>query len=166
MIIYKTTNLINGKIYIGKASGKRARKIWYLGSGKWIRRAVVKHGRENFRRVTIDVAESKLDQSRKEVFWIDFYDARNPKVGYNFGPGGEGNGGIWLGRHHTEESKLKISKARKGMKFSEEHKQNMRMVLRGKSWCLEDGKRVWHLDKVAKYILRSDVSNVKNMEGR
>jgi len=31
----------------------------------------------------------------------------------------------WLGRHHTEESKRKISEARKGMKFTEEHKRNI-----------------------------------------
>lgn len=125
MIIYKTTNLLDGKIYIGKASGRRARKSWYIGSGKWLKRAILKYGRENFKRCVIDVAESKLDQSRKEVFWIAFYDARNPLIGYNLGPGGEGNGGIWKGRHHTEEAKQKISLTRTGMKFSEAHRQRL-----------------------------------------
>lgn len=32
---------------------------------------------------------------------------------------------VWLGKHHSEETKKKISEARKGMKFSEEHKRNI-----------------------------------------
>lgn len=37
--IYKTTNLINGKFYIGKDENN---KLWYLGAAKWWREYWVK----------------------------------------------------------------------------------------------------------------------------
>ena len=48
-IIYKTTNLVNGKIYIGKARQKRTLDERYFGSGILLKKAVKKHGKENFR---------------------------------------------------------------------------------------------------------------------
>lgn len=43
--IYKTTNLLNGIIYVGK--DKRSRP-GYLGSGTHLKRALLKYGKENF----------------------------------------------------------------------------------------------------------------------
>lgn len=48
-IVYKTTNLINGKIYIGKHSTAKL-DDGYLGSGYYILEAIKKHGKENFTR--------------------------------------------------------------------------------------------------------------------
>lgn len=45
MIIYKTTNKINGKIYIGRYCGNRSS---YLGSGSYLKRAIRKYGKDNF----------------------------------------------------------------------------------------------------------------------
>jgi hypothetical protein len=45
--IYKTTNLINGKIYIGQHKG--CLSSHYIGSGKLIRWAINKYGKRNFR---------------------------------------------------------------------------------------------------------------------
>jgi len=45
--IYKTTNLINGKIYIGQSFKHNCK---YLGSGIFLKRAIKKYGIENFRR--------------------------------------------------------------------------------------------------------------------
>ena len=124
MIVYKTTNLINGKIYIGKACGKRAIEN-YLGSGRYFKRAVAKYGKENFRRITIDIAENREDQNRKEIFWIDFYDARNSLVGYNVALGGEG--GLV-----SEEHKEKLRKAKVGVPRSEETKRKLRIAMLGR----------------------------------
>ena len=46
MIIYKTTNLVNGKIYIGKDSKNNPN---YLGSGNLLKKALIKYGKENFK---------------------------------------------------------------------------------------------------------------------
>ena len=47
MIIYKTTNLINGKIYIGMSKNKKEN---YLGSGIYLKYAIDKYGKENFKK--------------------------------------------------------------------------------------------------------------------
>jgi len=55
MVIYKITNKINGKIYIGKR--KLAKKLFemsnYWGSGKYIKMAINKYGKDNFTREVI-----------------------------------------------------------------------------------------------------------------
>jgi hypothetical protein len=47
VIIYKTTNLINNKIYIGKSNTNNSD---YLGSGKRLKLAIKKYGKENFKK--------------------------------------------------------------------------------------------------------------------
>ena len=53
MQIYKITNLINGKIYIGQDSNDR---LDYFGSGLLIKRAIKKYGKENFNKQIIPKA--------------------------------------------------------------------------------------------------------------
>jgi hypothetical protein len=59
-MVYKTTNLINGKYYIGFHSTNDL-DDGYLGSGKYIRRAIEKYGPENFKREIIMVFDNKED---------------------------------------------------------------------------------------------------------
>ena len=118
MIIYKTTNLINGSIYIGKACDRNIIRN-YLGSGTYLKRAIKKYGRENFYRTIIDLAENKRDQSSKERFWISFYRENGHNV-YNIAPGGEGGCG-----NHSEQTKKKIGEAHRGSHRSEEVRRIM-----------------------------------------
>jgi group I intron endonuclease len=84
--IYKTTNLINGKIYIGKSSKDDPS---YLGSGIIIKEAIQKYGVENFIREIIEYcSDDVIDQ--REIFWIDQMNARIRGIGYNIAPGGFG----------------------------------------------------------------------------
>ena len=46
--IYKTSNLINNKIYIGKRQKSKFDK-YYLGSGKKLKSAIQHYGKENFK---------------------------------------------------------------------------------------------------------------------
>lgn len=85
MIIYKTTNLINGKIYIGYDTKEDSN---YLGSGSIFRKAIKKYGKENFRKSIIDSSDSFEELCLKEIFWIDFYNARDSEIGYNVSEGG------------------------------------------------------------------------------
>lgn len=57
-IIYKTTNLLDGKFYIG-AHSTEILEDGYLGSGKYLKRAVLKYGRENFAREILFVYSDK-----------------------------------------------------------------------------------------------------------
>jgi group I intron endonuclease len=87
MQIYKITNLINGKIYVGKDKNDRND---YFGSGRLIKRAVTKYGRENFRKEIIESCNTISELNDKEIFWILELKSRDPKIGYNIAKGGDG----------------------------------------------------------------------------
>lgn len=110
MVVYKTTNLVNGKIYIGQDSKNNPD---YLGSGVIIKRAIKKYGKENFIKEVIDICKNKEILDEKEKFWIKKCNSRDDLIGYNITEGGEG----CLGLTHSEESKNKMSKAHKGNKY-------------------------------------------------
>ena len=142
MIVYKTTCLVNGKIYIGKACGSRIIKN-YLGSGTYIKRAINKYGKENFIRTIIDSTDNRKDQNLKEIFWINFYGSRNPEVGYNITLGGDGGSFSSL---FSEETRQKMSESAKercknskhnvsmyGKHHTEETKRKMRVSHVGKN---------------------------------
>jgi hypothetical protein len=158
MFIYKTTNLINGKIYIGKYQGKLRN---YLGSGKILRRSMKKYGKENFvKEIIEDGIEDKKLLCEREIYWINFYNSRDPKIGYNLTKGGEGNsspkpeiikrylsemnsgsGNPFYGKTHSDETKAILSEkskeggpsSAKGRKRSDETKRKISESRRGEN---------------------------------
>lgn len=88
--IYITTNLINGKRYIGKKVFDGASR-WksYLGSGTYLTKAIKKYGRENFIRDIVDIAYSEEELNEKEKMWIENYNAVESDDFYNQIEGGE-----------------------------------------------------------------------------
>jgi len=108
MYIYKITNKINNKIYIGKRISKR-KKYW--GSGTLIKQAIKKYGENNFIFEIIENCENEKMLSEREIFWIKHFDSRNRIVGYNLAEGGEGNNTskYWLKREFSDEHKKNIS---------------------------------------------------------
>jgi len=58
--IYKTTNTLNGMFYIGRHSTKDLND-GYLGSGKYLKNAIKKYGRENFLREILEFCNSSDD---------------------------------------------------------------------------------------------------------
>jgi len=125
--IYETTNLVNGKKYIGQ---KKSNKFTnYLGSGKIICQAIKKYGKENFEVKLIEECISQEHLNEKEIYWIDFYNAVENKKYYNISFGGSSP---MKYRKHTEEHKQKISEGLKksnhplhGSHHSEETKKKM-----------------------------------------
>ena len=63
--IYKTTNLLSGRYYIGMHSTNDL-EDGYLGSGNRLRRAIKKHGKENFIREILEFCESREELKLKE----------------------------------------------------------------------------------------------------
>lgn len=55
MVIYITTNLINGKQYIGKDARNNPK---YLGSGTYLIKSIKKYGKENFKKEIIEHCSS------------------------------------------------------------------------------------------------------------
>jgi len=112
MLIYKTTNLINNKIYIGQKQIMKTEKELlnsnYYGSNKKLKEDIKSIGKENFKREIIDYSDDFDELNKKEEYWIEKYDATNPEIGYNVSKKTGKN--FWLGCHHTDESKAKTSK--------------------------------------------------------
>ena len=147
--VYITTNLINGKKYIGQ---RMFRKRWknYLGSGTIFKRAINKYGKENFSREIIAIAYSKDELNLMEIEFINNHDAIDSLDYYNLSFGGDAfNSGLHfsdehkkkmslaqmgnkncLGNKHTEESKKKMSES--ALKMSDEHKENLSLAQKGK----------------------------------
>ena len=138
--IYLTTNIINGKKYIGqRVFDERCNWKTYLGSGKHFKRAVNKYGRENFSREIVSIAYSKEEINLLEIEFIKNHDAVKSEDYYNLSSGGEGGN---AGSHYSEESKLKLSKARKGIKYSEDSKKKMSEAQKGKPKSEEHRKNI------------------------
>jgi group I intron endonuclease len=124
MVIYLVTNLVNGKKYIGMDSNNCPK---YLGSGVFIKKAINKYGRENFKKEILQICETKEELLDAEKTWIDFYDAVNSKQFYNIREGGQGGD---IRDYLTEEDIIKwknnisLGKTglRKGIPLSEKNK--------------------------------------------
>lgn len=123
MIIYKITNLINNKIYIGKSIKNDPN---YFGSGLLINKSIKKYGIENFKKDIIDESISSInDLNEKEKFWIKYFNSIDLNIGYNIAYGGDG--GDLITNNPNKEHFLEYCRNRKGIKngmFGKKHNQN------------------------------------------
>ena len=89
--IYKRTNLINNKVYIGQTiNNPEIRWKAEDTSQQAIGVAVRTYGSENFLNEIIDYASSREELNEKEKYWISYYDSNNKEKGYNRTKGGSG----------------------------------------------------------------------------
>jgi len=124
--IYITTNLINGKKYIGQRMYCRDWR-YYLGSGKYFKLSIKKYGRENFKREIIEIAYSKEELNKLEKKHIKKHNAVESKKYYNILEGG--NGSPTAGTHYSDELKKKLSLANIGYKASDETRKKISFAL-------------------------------------
>ena len=90
MYIYKITNIINGKCYIGQ-SIHPIQKRFHRHINDSINniidthfaRAIRKYGESNFLLEQIDTATNQKELTEKEQYWIKYYKSNNPSYGYN-----------------------------------------------------------------------------------
>lgn len=98
IFVYKTTNLINGKFYIGVHATNKL-DDGYLGSGKVLNQAIQKYGRDKFKREilfefdNIEDAYNKESEIVTEDFCLD-------ESNYNISLGGFGNHCRMSGKNH------------------------------------------------------------------
>lgn len=129
--IYRITNLINGKTYIGqrKCRTKRPETDTYMGSGLYIKRAEKKYGMENFKKeILAKNVETKEMIDELEISYIK-YERMKAHYGlisgcYNIADGGGGNTGpcsdetrakiSYNSSHISDETRAKMSTAHKG----------------------------------------------------
>lgn len=123
-IVYKTTNQINGRFYIGVHCGRDQR---YLGSGKALKRAIAKWGRDCFIRETLASFDQAEDAFLYEAELLTPSMLSNPLC-YNMMPGGRG---LRKGVSHSATTKQKISQSHIGRKQSSLTKERRSKSLTG-----------------------------------
>lgn len=119
MHVYKLTNKINNKIYIGKSNNPEARFKRHIKAASnvpfilhkdtlYIHRAINYHGVNNFALEVIENCTSDKEAFEREIFWIKHYGSNIKNKGYNLNEGGLGGGAP------NDEVKTKISNTLKG----------------------------------------------------
>lgn len=108
--VYQITNLINGKIYVGKhKSTKHPFNNDYYGSGKQISAAIEKYGKENFKKEVLHFCSSLKEMSNREAEIVTEEFVKR-KDTYNMHKGGPGG---WDHYNGTERHKSNSSKGGK-----------------------------------------------------
>lgn len=111
--IYKTTNNLDGKIYIGKHQTKDLDDD-YLGSGKYLKHAIMKHGIENFTKEILFVFDNEAEMNDKEAELVT-EDFVKENTNYNLCPGGQGGWGYINSNNLSNNGSEKhIEKSKKG----------------------------------------------------
>jgi len=136
--IYKITNKINGKIYIGKHQTTNINDSYY-GSGAKLLLAIEKYGKQNFIKEVLFTYDNEHDmnEKEKEIITEEFVSRKDT---YNIGVGGEGGPhfkgkthslesrikmGRFKNRTHSTETKAKIAEANRNRKVSDKTKQKI-----------------------------------------
>lgn len=121
--VYITTNKINNKKYIGMHRGHKDDS--YLGSGKLIRKAIDKYGKENFSRKIIEYADSFEELCELEKFYIEKYNAVRDDNFYNIHDGGFGGNNLAAYDFKKMETyKVKLEELPKNHNQKDENKKS------------------------------------------
>jgi group I intron endonuclease len=95
MHIYKITNTVNGKVYIGQTAQKNPKMRWYAhladarrGKKSYLLDSIRKYGQESFVWEIVDTAKSIEDLNVKEDYWLNYYRAQGIVVYNNREAGG------------------------------------------------------------------------------
>jgi group I intron endonuclease len=138
MIIYKVTNKINGKIYIGQTKHsieKRMKQHISGHCGRYFYSAIKKYGYLNFIFEIIDSCDNFEDLDKKEQYYIKLYNSDNKDKGYNMTSGGQ------LGMKYNKESRENLGKSRKGIVMSLETRQKISKAKKGHKQSIETIKK-------------------------
>lgn len=132
-ILYKTTNLVNGKFYVGKHKTSNL-DDGYLGSGKLLQRAVRKHGFSNFQREVLEFCDSTQELNEAEKRFITEEMVSDPNC-YNLTLGGDG-GFNGLNRTHSKEHLASIATV-------ESRRKGGNNSARGFAWATPEQLKEW-----------------------
>jgi group I intron endonuclease len=134
--IYKITNVINGKVYVGQTNERRVQRRWkrHISALKndahhnqHLQSSWNKYGEQSFKFEVIEPFDSELnfDIDNLERYWIKHFDSMNPDKGYNLESGGN------LQKIVSSETKEKISKSLMGRVISQEHRKKVSVAKTG-----------------------------------
>lgn len=142
MLIYKATNIINNKVYIGQTRKTlEERKLQHIKKSHRSKddcrfhKALREYGEENFIfEIIEDDISTQLKLNEREIFWINFYDSYN--VGYNSTLGGDDN------PMNNREIVLKHNNKVKSEEWRKNHSEIMKKVVAERGFTLEHRKRI------------------------
>lgn len=127
-IIYKVTNKINNKLYIGQTTKEldvritqHYNKMKIEKDNCYFYNAIRKYGKENFIWEIVCECNTRKELNEKEIYYIKEYNTFWKNNGYNLTLGGFGMNGY----KQTEETKEKNRQSKLGKKHTEETKQTM-----------------------------------------
>lgn len=170
--IYKISNLVNDKIYIGSSMDvdKRIKRHYNeLRKDKhyneYLQRAWNKYGEINFVYDILEILENKNDLIHKEQYYIDKYKSYNILYGYNLCP----KAYVSLGYKHTEDvrNKMSVDRKKNGYKYARYGKNHWKF---GKTISDEQKKILtesranidWEKSKLAK-LRNVDVIKIREL---
>lgn len=146
MLIYKITNKINGRIYIGQTTqplNQRWKEHCKMTSHCYaLNSAIKKYGREAFSIEVIQICENREDLNNTEKYYIDWHNCLAPN-GYNLTTGGDST--KWSeetikkraasnrGKKRSEETRKKLSLARKKRVISEQTRLKTSLSVSGEN---------------------------------
>jgi group I intron endonuclease len=133
--IYALQNTTSNKIYIGSTIdfSKRIREhINMLKKGTHhsphLQYAWNNVCANKFNLLILEIVENADILIEREQHWLDYYKSYNDNYGYNIAPSAGNTTGLTV----SEETKLKMSKAKKGKKFTPEHRKKIGIANKGK----------------------------------
>ena len=135
--IYLTTNLINGKKYVGRCSSDKNWNRGYVGSGKMLKQAIEKYGLENFSREILEELPGSCSLREAidlEKQWLIKLNCKSSPEYYNLS---NDTGGMGSGDKHKEETKALIKNrmkdfyGEKGLPL--EWRENVANAVRGRT---------------------------------
>jgi hypothetical protein len=103
--IYKTTNIQNGKFYIGKHQTKNL-DDGYMGSGNLLKRAIAKYGKDSFVKEVLFIFDNEEDMNAKEKELVTEEFVKSDD-NYNICEGGQG-GFSYLNNNFWDDQKRQI----------------------------------------------------------
>ena len=132
--IYITTNLINGKKYIGRRKSKEFLKEGYLGSGVHLKNAIKKYGKENFKVELIEECDNWYQLVFRETYHIVKHDAVDSDMYYNVSYGGPNEGFVDGGNNIAKSDYARTinSEKHKGKKMPKGFAEHQRQIHLGK----------------------------------
>lgn len=177
-IVYKATNKVNGKVYVGLTTErlteriKRHVKLSKSENCFYFQNAIRKYGIDGFDFEIIAECLTRDELKEKEIFYIAEYQSVNREKGYNLTNGGDGTKSFTpemrlklsianTGKKHTEESKKKMSAAKKGRKHTEEQNRKQSERRKGIKHTEEAKQKI---SKAHKGIKHTEEQNRKQSE--